>query len=640
MKETISVGLNIIGGKSWLAGVTILELLVKATKLISERPIFYLLVTEKTLKDYEWHRTLSGYLAGIIFLGKRNEQVAGILGENCIYVNSLEELFVHIDVLYPMNSDVLPGYPAISWIPDFQHRHLPDNFSSSERQWRDEKFLQIAKQAKFVYFYSRAVEKDFRILYPDSKCIAKNVFYRVIPDEEWFQGEPQLVLKKYSIPPQFVICCNQFWVHKNHAVLIKALGMLKKVGKVIHLVCTGNTQDYRHREYYQMLQEQIVQWDIADQIHITGPLPRYEQIQLLRCSQFVVQPSLFEGFSLSVAECRALGKEVLLSDLPVHREHAYGVLFDPKNEIELVRKMSHLADTLPLGPDLLQEESARIHAETLAMQFAEEMREMFRTAIDVYSKDENRTNLNGNSEHLTIATSIAPHGIENQQLAIASWQKQGFKVVSLNASEEIKQLQVVCPDVEFIPVLRDARDKYGKPFVYFDDFLDYFKRTGQKICGIVNSDVHLISDKNLPAFFSSEAQGGLVFGSRVDVDHLENLQGEMYHMGFDFFFFDSALLKIFPKEEFCIGQPWWDYWLPIVALGKGSVIKRLMTPIAYHVKHPINWNPQVGTELGLRMAKYIRTAVPVTEENILSFLQFVCGIIREKSKKLNVRKKS
>ena len=235
-----------------------------------------------------------------------------------------------------------------------------------------------------------------------------------------------------------------------------------------------------------------------------------------------------------------------------------------------------------------------------------------------------------------IATSIAPHGIENQQLAIESWQKQGFNVVSLNTKEEVELLRSSFPEIEFAVVSRDAREKYGKPFVYFDDFIDYFKKTGQKICGIVNSDVHLICAKNLPAFFSSEAQDCLVFGSRIDVDHLGNLQGEMYHMGFDFFFFDRVLLDLFPAEEFCIGQPWWDYWMPLVPAGKGKAIKRLTTPIAYHVKHSINWDPKVRIDLGLRMSKYFRTKVPVTETNMLAFLQYVCRIIHEKSQKISL----
>ena len=244
------------------------------------------------------------------------------------------------------------------------------------------------------------------------------------------------------------------------------------------------------------------------------------------------------------------------------------------------------------------------------------------------------TIIDNEGEKVLIATSVAPHGIENQQNALASWRDQGFRVVSLNATDEIANLVPSFPEVEFVPVTRDARQDYGKPFMYFDDFLEFFKRRGDSICGIVNSDVHLISDKKLPSFFAQEAKNGMVFGSRIDVDNLDDLQGEIYHMGFDFFFFDSQYIDKFPREEFCIGQPWWDYWLPIVLLGKKIPIKRLMTPVAYHVKHPVKWNPQVRTRLGLVMARYIRTPEPVTEKNMLMFLQFVCRIIRENSQEI------
>jgi len=239
-----------------------------------------------------------------------------------------------------------------------------------------------------------------------------------------------------------------------------------------------------------------------------------------------------------------------------------------------------------------------------------------------------------NYRQISIVTSIAPHGIDNQRLAIASWRAHGFRAVSLNSKEEIAILQPSFPDIEFMPVKRDARKSYGKPFVYFDDFLSYLHDHDDRICGIVNSDIHLISHHALLSYFSREAKNGLVFGSRIDVDSLANLQGKMYHMGFDFFFFDRKLLDIYPPEEFCIGQPWWDYWMPIVALGKSIPVKRLMTPIAFHLNHAINWNPSIRTHLGMVMAKYIRTPEPVSEKNMMQFLHYVCRIIREKSTEL------
>lgn len=62
---------------------------------------------------------------------------------------------------------------------------------------------------------------------------------------------------------------------------------------------------------------------------------------------------------------------------------------------------------------------------------------------------------------ITIATSIAPKNIENQKLATESWVKCGFKVVSVNIKQEIKQLRSQFPHVTFHEAKRDARKETG-----------------------------------------------------------------------------------------------------------------------------------------------------------------------------------
>ena len=149
---------------------------------------------------------------------------------------------------------------------------------------------------------------------------------------------------------------------------------------------------------------------------------------------------------------------------------------------------------------------------------------------------------------IIIATSIAPHELANQQKAVESWISQGFHVVSLNAFDEMEMLSPLFPNVNFVQVTRDARKQYGKPLVFFDDILAFFRQRTDRICGIMNSDVILNSQYSLSDFFCREAQNGLVFGSRIDVDNLASLQGKMYNGGFVFFFFDRLLLKVFPAE--------------------------------------------------------------------------------------------
>ena len=87
---------------------------------------------------------------------------------------------------------------------------------------------------------------------------------------------------------------------------------------------------------------------------------------------------------------------------------------------------------------------------------------------------------------ITIATSLAPgKDLHNQRMAINSWLKLGFKVISMNSTEEIAVLQSDFSDIEFVKVHRDGRDKFTKPYIYFDDCLAYVAESESKICGIV-----------------------------------------------------------------------------------------------------------------------------------------------------------
>jgi len=212
---------------------------------------------------------------------------------------------------------------------------------------------------------------------------------------------------------------------------------------------------------------------------------------------------------------------------------------------------------------------------------------------------------------LTVATSIAPDKIDRQIKAIDSWVKLGLDVVSINCREEIEILQGSFPDVKFIQAKRDAKDTFGKPFVYLDEFLKYFQNTGAEVCGIVNSDIHLFGDEDIVSFIRSQAKDSLVYGHRIEVDSLEDLRGQVCKTGFDFFFFDSSLISCFPKSDFCIGKPWWDYWLPTIAVLEGFSIKQLISPFAYHIKHLCEWDTEEWGALAKKFFGYLQKKIEV-----------------------------
>jgi glycosyltransferase involved in cell wall biosynthesis/radical SAM superfamily enzyme YgiQ (UPF0313 family)/ADP-heptose:LPS heptosyltransferase/ubiquinone/menaquinone biosynthesis C-methylase UbiE len=210
---------------------------------------------------------------------------------------------------------------------------------------------------------------------------------------------------------------------------------------------------------------------------------------------------------------------------------------------------------------------------------------------------------------LTVATSIAPSQLAKQVNAIESWIKLGFDVVSINGEEEIETLKGTFPNVRFIQAKRDARNILGRPFVYFDDILEYLRQTDSEICGIVNSDIYLSGDENVVSFIRSQAKNSLVYGARTEVDSLENLSGTAYQCGFDFFFFDKSMISHFPKSDFCIGAPWWDYWMPVILVLAGCPVKKLISPFAYHVRHPCKWDLKQWFLMGGKLYGYLREII-------------------------------
>jgi glycosyltransferase involved in cell wall biosynthesis len=139
------------------------------------------------------------------------------------------------------------------------------------------------------------------------------------------------------------------------------LSYYKNVPSIPSVVLTGHIHDNRNPEYSDIILQTIHKYGIAQQVYLLGLIPKLHQIQLLRRSLCVIQPSLFEGWSTLVEDARCFGKHLILSDLPVNLEQdpPNGQFFDrhsPESLADLMQK--NWQDLVP-GPDLEQEKLAR-----------------------------------------------------------------------------------------------------------------------------------------------------------------------------------------------------------------------------------------------------------------------------------------
>ncbi|MBN1676638.1 MAG: glycosyltransferase family 4 protein [Kiritimatiellae bacterium] len=373
MIARLRVGVPVLYGGTWMAGVSYVEHLARAVAVLpeDERPQLFLIIADGTPESAERVRHMVPCFKGILFIGQNPDQAVRVFG-----TRGFE--YVHVDDLTERVDCVFPGYPelglpnGIPWIPDLQHKLVPEFCSDEDRAKRDREFAEMVGHAGPVVVSSRASARDIRQFYPDSPADLRVLPFHALPSPTWYEQDPADVQRRYGLPDAFAICCNQFWAHKNHRRLFEAVAILRARGTPLPLVCTGLTHDYRNPGFYGEMEKRIAELGVADLVHVLGFLPRADQIQLLRRALFVVQPSLFEGWNTGVEDGRALGKTMVLSDLDVHREQAprYGVFFDRNSPEELATKMAGLLPKTKPGPDRRRERRAAAEAQHLAERYA------------------------------------------------------------------------------------------------------------------------------------------------------------------------------------------------------------------------------------------------------------------------------
>jgi hypothetical protein len=210
---------------------------------------------------------------------------------------------------------------------------------------------------------------------------------------------------------------------------------------------------------------------------------------------------------------------------------------------------------------------------------------------------------------LTLVTSIYPGNPTPQKRAIESWRAlPGVEVISLNSAVELPQLRREGYDsgVRFVEARRDGREMVGKPFVHVYDAIKAGAAGEASMVGIVNSDVMLRVRPGFVEQLWPQVEGGIVFGSRMDIAAADAPTGQVYSWGFDYFFMDRAALGCVEDGPFFMGVPWWDYWLPITFIIADLRISRVASPIGFHVSHPARWDPTLYEKIGAYYGDFIR----------------------------------
>lgn len=262
---------------------------------------------------------------------------------------------------------------TIAWIPDFQHKHLPNLFKKVELKYRDQIHTKYCRESTCLLLSSYDALNDLKIFHPGFEDKTKVLHFVAGPLADLDRPDIENLEEKYKFNSPYFHLPNQFWIHKNHKVVIEALRILKEKGAKVIVLLTGRTEDPRQSDLYNSLMSKVEEYNLSDSFLPIGVVPYNELISLMRNSIALINPSLFEGWSSTVEEAKSIGKRIILSDIPIHREQSPpgGLYFNPYDPEMLANRMKIIMHSSTKEEDKLQEEAGknllerkRIFAET------------------------------------------------------------------------------------------------------------------------------------------------------------------------------------------------------------------------------------------------------------------------------------
>jgi FkbM family methyltransferase len=184
-------------------------------------------------------------------------------------------------------------------------------------------------------------------------------------------------------------------------------------------------------------------------------------------------------------------------------------------------------------------------------------------------------------------------GREWLDLCVESWVQFSYSVISVSERAP--------PDAQVRWAQTNARPSIAELF-------DAMPQDGDTHTVLCNADI-LVSEE-LMRLSARLDPAAVYLAHRVDVEFNDkNPQlldsKEMYEFGFDLFLLPPEFVRFVRDSrvlppEFLIGQPWWDYLVPLAALAGGFPVKRLpcSQALALHHRHPVQYDNATWTKLG------------------------------------------
>ena len=169
-------------------------------------------------------------------------------------------------------------------------------------------------------------------------------------------------IDKFNIEPGFIFYPAQFWPHKNHVNLIKALKLLEsEFGLDLQLVLTGS--DKGNYQYIASVAERL---KVQQQIHNLGFVDVEDLVMLYQNALCLAFISYFGPDNIPPLEAFELGCPVVAANVPGAEEQLgdAAILVDPSSPLAIANAISQIHNDMALRNMLIEKGRERLEGRT------------------------------------------------------------------------------------------------------------------------------------------------------------------------------------------------------------------------------------------------------------------------------------
>ena len=222
--------------------------------------------------------------------------------------------------------------PSLGTVHDLMHRYekeFPEAGSRQEYKMREKHYSRTCKETKGILVDSKLGKQQLVESYqvPNSKV-------HVLPfiPPKYIYETTESIQFNFDLPPKYLFYPAQFWEHKNHKALVRAISLLITKLPDLKMVFVGSPNNG-----YDSLIKLIKKLNLEEVFIFLNQIQDEQMKELYTKARALIMPTFFGPTNIPPLEAFACGCPVAVSDIYGMPEQVgnAGLLFNPNSDKEI-----------------------------------------------------------------------------------------------------------------------------------------------------------------------------------------------------------------------------------------------------------------------------------------------------------------